>query len=336
MQQSDSDRLRDEQPLQREQPLGGVDGLLGDRVFIAANPLAGRRSGREGVERLADLLRSRGFHVERQTDLARLSTDVAASLAAGTLRAVVAAGGDGTAAAAVNATPPGAPLAVYPQGTENLLSRYLGVRPDPQQIADLVDSGRPVPYDVGRADGRLFLLMFSCGFDAEVVRRVHENRQGHIAHTTYIKPIYESLRSYPYPQITVRIDDDDGPGDEQRSDDPELLSEPAELTGRWAFVVNLPMYAGGLRISPAALGDDGLLDVCTFRHGSLWHGLLYLSRVLRGQHQQFDDCQTALARKLHVSSSAPVPYQLDGDAGGYLPAEIDVLPGRMLLLRPGE
>ena len=56
------------------------------------------------------------------------------TLAAGTLRAVVAAGGDGTIRLIAKRTPPGTPLAVLPLGTENLLARYLELTADPQQI----------------------------------------------------------------------------------------------------------------------------------------------------------------------------------------------------------
>jgi diacylglycerol kinase family enzyme len=37
---------------------------------------------------------------------------------------------------------------------------------------------------------------------------------------------------------------------------------------------------------------------------------------------------------LRVESDGPVAYQLDGDAGGALPLEIDVLSGRARLIVP--
>ena len=112
----------------------------------------------------------------------------------------------------------------------------------------------------------------------------------------------------------------------------EMATRQESITARWAFVINLPRYAGGLRIAPQASGDDGLLDVCTFKAGSLWNGLRYLSGVLMGQHESWDDCVTLRARRIRIESAAPAPFQIDGDPGGDLPIDIEVLPRRLTLL----
>ena len=60
-----------------------------------------------------------------RTRLRLLAQEAAQLLTAGQLRAVVAAGGDGTIRLIAEQTPPGTPLVVLPLGTENLLARYL-------------------------------------------------------------------------------------------------------------------------------------------------------------------------------------------------------------------
>jgi diacylglycerol kinase family enzyme len=104
------------------------------------------------------------------------------------------------------------------------------------------------------------------------------------------------------------------------------------ITARWAFVVNLPRYAGGLNFAPLASGCDGLLDVCTFREGSLWHGLRYLSGVVLGQHETMAGFSRVQTRRLRIESDSRVPYQLDGDPGGELPVDITIEPRRLTLL----
>ncbi|MCH5377522.1 MAG: hypothetical protein JJ992_26490, partial [Planctomycetes bacterium] len=108
------------------------------------------------------------------------------------------------------------------------------------------------------------------------------------------------------------------------------------LAAKWVFVVNLPRYAGGLSIVPEADGTDGRLDVCAFREGSFLSGLMYLGAVIAGQHQGWEDCITARVRRLRIESDEPVPFQLDGDPGGYLPLDIRVLPQRLTLVLPGS
>ncbi len=238
---------------------------------------------------------------------------------------VVAAGGDGTVSLVVNLTPAEIPIAIMPLGTENLLAKQLGVKPDADFVFRVVCSGRPTSIDAGDANGRLFLLMAGCGFDAEVVQRLHRVRKGHIHRLSYAKPILDSIRSYEYPELRVYC--------EPR---PEADQGPEAIRARWVFAVNLPRYAGGLQIAPQASGSDGLLDVCTFKEGSLINGLWYLSGVALGYHEGLDDFQSLRASRLRVESEQPVPYQLDGDPGGTLPVDIRVLPARATVLVPPE
>jgi YegS/Rv2252/BmrU family lipid kinase len=293
------------------------------RVLIAVNPHAGARSGKRLVEQVANGLAEMGFEVELISDIPQLIAEVQTAHQAQTLHCVVAAGGDGTAALLVNVLPPGTPLALIPLGTENLFAKYLGVTPHAEKICETLARGAVIHLDAGKANDRLFLLMLGCGFDAEVVRRLHRERKGHIHHLSYAKPILDSIRNYEYPELRVCYHVD-GASDDTKS-----------LTGCWAFVVNLPRYAGGLKLIPGADGADGLLDVCTFKRGNLWNGLLYLGGVWLGQHRTWRDYNAVRAARVRIEADAvDVPYQLDGDPGGVLPVDVEVLPGRITVLAP--
>jgi diacylglycerol kinase family enzyme len=286
------------------------------------------------VERLEDLLRKGGYLVETTSDIERLAAEAAGAQAAGRLRCVVSAGGDGTVALVANHVAPETPLSILPLGTENLLSKQLGYAADPEQLAETVRRGQITRMDAGIAGERLFLLMVGCGFDAEVVQRLHRERRGHIRHLSYAKPILDSIRSYKYPELRVTCRPAKLPsGDKTNA---SAVQEEVTLSGRWVFVVNLPRYAAGLQIAPDACGDDGLLDVCTFKRGSLWSGLRYLGGVMLGQHKWWEDFVTHRAERIRIESDAQVPYQLDGDPGGVLPLDIRVLPARVTFLVPSS
>ncbi len=96
-------------------------------VLILRNPIAGARSGRPEVDRLSSDLSGLGFRVTESDDPDRLADAATQRLAEGTLRAVVAAGGDGTVSLVAHRTPPGTPIAVLPLGTENLFAKYLKI-----------------------------------------------------------------------------------------------------------------------------------------------------------------------------------------------------------------
>jgi diacylglycerol kinase (ATP) len=292
-------------------------------VLIGVNARAGAQDRRAVVEDLRQRLTAGGFHASIFEDVDVLASEAAAALAADDLRAVVAAGGDGTFRLLAERTALHTPLTILPLGTENLLARYLELSAEPEALAAVIAEAATVELDAGRANGRLFALMAGCGFDADVVRRLHEQRQGHIQHLSYARPILDTIFGYEYPELRVSF---------APADAPEGAEVSEQITARFVFVINLPRYAGGLSFAPQASGRDGLLEVCTFKEGSLWHGLMYLGGVMLGQHESMQDFTRVQTRRLRIEAQGAAPYQLDGDPGGELPVEIAVEPKRLNLV----
>ena len=294
-----------------------------DRILILHNPKAGARDADGDVQRLAKLLRQQGYEVEVFTDLAPAAQQANRLFDEGRLHALVGVGGDGTAAELVNRTKEGTPLTWLPRGNSNLLARYLNLDSTPDSLAATIVQGSLINLDAGRAAGRIFLLMASCGLDAEVVERVHNRRTGHLSSRTYFKPLWEALRTYEYPELRVYCDEamDNGVG------------APC-LTARWFSVFNLPCYGGGLRFAPHAVGNDGQLDLCGLRREGFWRFLGYVVAVYLRRHQHMTDWISRRVRRVRIVSDVPVPYQLDGDPGGWLPLDIEVLPNRLTMLVP--
>ncbi len=286
-------------------------------MIVSLNPKAGARGGEPLAKELVERLEALGIESKLTSDLDEVVDLTTRWGDEGSLRAVVAGGGDGTVGLLANLLPAGAPLSILPLGTENLLSRHLGIRPCAEQAAEVISVGQGVRMDAGEADGRLFLSMLGVGLDADVVRRLDAGRSGHINHLSYARPIIESICNYQYPELRVYANGGEQP-----------------VAAKWTFVVNLPRYAGGLSLSPGANEFDGKLNVCTFRQGSLWHGLRYLTGVVLQQHQHWDDVEIEPIEVVRIESDGEVPYQLDGDVGGVLPVEARVLRERLTLLAP--
>lgn len=293
------------------------------QVLILMNPKAGAQDSRLRVERLAEILQARGFSPEIFTDLQAVAQRAIQLHTTGDLRALVGVGGDGTAAELVNRTPAGLPLTLLPSGNENLLARHLRLDPAPEKLAETIARGKILRLDAGRAGARIFLLMAGCGIDAEVVRLVHQRRTGHIRSRNYLKPFWEVLRTYDYPELRVYCD--------EMAEAGELL---VELSLRWLAVFNLPCYGGGLQFAPHAEGGDAQLDLCGIRRGSLARFLTLAAAVYLQQHRRLGDWMTRKIRRVRIESDVPVAYQLDGDPGGFLPLEIEVLPNRLTLIVP--
>jgi diacylglycerol kinase (ATP) len=296
-----------------------------NQVLILHNANAGAKDARKDVDRLIKQLQQRDFDVKLFTDLELAAQHANTLFNAGKLRVFVGVGGDGTAMELVNRTREGTPLTLLPRGNSNLLARHLHLESSPDSLVDTIAQGVTVRLDTGRAAGRIFLLMASCGLDAEVVELVHIRRTGHIRSRDYLKPLWETLRTYKYPELRVYWDEAVDSG----------VEEPC-LNASWFSVFNLPCYGGGLRFAPHAVGNDAQLDLCGFRQGNFWNFLRYLSAVYLRQHHHMKDWITRSVRRLRIVSDSPVPYQLDGDPGGWLPLDIEVLPNRLTMLVPNK
>jgi diacylglycerol kinase (ATP) len=297
------------------------------QVLISVNPMAGAKTVDAEVRWLASILGDRGFGVEVLTDLGEVCHRANRLHEGGTLRALVGVGGDGTVAELVNRTLPGTPITILPSGNENLVARHLGMRFSAEALAETIAGRRLIRLDAGRAGGRLFVIMISCGFDAEVVRRFQQRRTGHISSSSYVWPILQTVAHYEYPRMVLYSGEAEAAG-------PRATPAPAEAC--WLFAFNLPLYATRLRFAPEADGTDGLLDVCTFRRGSLWRGLGYLSMLAIRQHRRLADCDYFRTDRLRIDAEGKVPYQLDGDFAGYLPVEVEMVPERVTFLVPGQ
>ena len=152
-----------------------------DEVVILRNRSAGRGPSDQRLRELVDDLRSRRLRAAVFSDVASFRSRTLRLLERNRLRAVIAAGGDGTADLVVNGLPDGAAFSVFPLGTENLLAKYLNLGQRPGDVAAAIGQGRVARWDAGQISvgdqpPRLFLLMLGVGFDAEVVHRLHSAR----------------------------------------------------------------------------------------------------------------------------------------------------------------
>ncbi|NNE01172.1 MAG: protein BmrU [Pirellulaceae bacterium] len=296
-----------------------------DQVIVVSSPKAGSGANREQLPLLLEQLESAGIATVSTTAIGELKQRLAR--AQSEHRAppvVVAAGGDGTLALVADNVSPSVPLVPMPFGTENLLARYFGHTPMATQVHQTITQGASYRLDAGRANGQLFLVMASCGFDAEVVRALHLKRSGHISRFSYARPILRAIGRYKFPVITIDIQDDG----------PAQSNSCRSISCRWAMAFNLPRYGGGLGVEPGAIGNDGQLDVIAFEKGSLVSAARYILGIARGRHVRFKDVIRRKAQRIEISSDVRIPYQLDGDYVGRLPLKIETLPGRVHLLLP--
>jgi diacylglycerol kinase (ATP) len=293
---------------------------MAETVIISSNPKSGAFSRQGLVVELQKAIESLGFPCEIHTNLDQMASRCVELASSGSLRAVVAAGGDGTAARVASLIPSDVPLALFPTGSENLLAKFFSIAADPMACARSIEKLRTKPIDVMMVNGNLFLLMASIGFDAEVVRTVHQSRRSHVSKLTYWSSIFKMTFQYRWPKVNISIMDEKG----------RVLEV---VSGGWVFVFNVPRYAAGLPIMMDAIENDGYLDIGVFEHGGLFRNMWYYWNVIRGKHHQMKHWRRFHAyairvemHELSTGKNAQTSCQADGDWVCELPVDISIVP----------
>ena len=210
---------------------------------------------------------------------------------------VVAVGGDGTVrGCAEGLAGTGVPLAVVPHGSANLLARTLRIPGQPRAALAVALDPTSVDrtIDLALADEVPFTAMAGMGLDAAVVAGTKmKHRLGWVA---YAISGAAHLTLAPA-RFTIRLDD----------------GAPIEREARSVVVGNSGLLPGGFSLLPDARLDDGVLDVGVLApHGPFgWTRLA--TRVLTHSHHQDRMLERFQARKVEITTQAPLPREVDGE-----------------------
>lgn len=290
-------------------------------VVIQRNPTSGSGAGRQEIIRCIRQLRCDGFRVRLFRSRARLDRWLRESVSAEELRCIVSCGGDGTLTDLMNRHP-GVALVPFPLGTENLIARYLGIRRDGIQVAEIVRQGRTKRLDAASANDRCFLLMLSAGVDADVVHRVHHARRGHIRRWHYAWPILLGLLRSRSGRVRVESPEDNW-----------------TATGGHVIVTNVPVYGFGFSFAPDANPGDGLLDVRIVPFVSRMRILLHavtLRLIPALAEKDVERHSTRTVRITAVDVDRPVSVQADGDPLPPPPVTVTIQPAMLTVLVPQQ
>lgn len=305
----------------------GAAGLVAGRTFIILNPAAGhdeaarlrRLIGGAFAARCApfDLVETAGpGHAER---LAREAVGLG-------YRVVCVVGGDGTLAEAATAlVETDTPLAIIPRGTANQVAQNLRIPLDLEEAVDVVVNGLARPVDLGRVEGRAFLLVAGAGFDAAVMSaatRELKERWGFGAYV--IAAVKEALAMSPA-QFHLCIDG--------RELDVEAVSVMVANVGE-LFSGFLPFR---IPLGPSVTGswDDGLFDVVILAPRRFKELAPILWRASRRRFVGDERLIHFQARSVTIDADPPIAVQIDGDAAGLTPVRAQVAESALRILVPG-
>jgi YegS/Rv2252/BmrU family lipid kinase len=294
--------------------------------LVIVNPNAGNGKGKKDWENISDLLKNKGLafvvkFTERKGHAIQFTIE---GISAG-YRKIITVGGDGTLNEVVNGVflskvcpTTDVSLALIPVGTGNDWGRMFGISLDHEKAINIIAENKVFLHDVGLVsyfDGsekkeRYFINIAGLGFESVVVKRTNQQKDnGHGGKLIYFYNLLMSLISYKNTRAQIIIDD--------------------EIIKADVFSLNVGngrYCGGGMRQTPRALPDDGLLDVTIINGIGKLEIIRNLKILYDGTILRHPKIEGYKCKNIKVTSDSAMYAEADGESLGQTPAEFNIIP----------
>jgi YegS/Rv2252/BmrU family lipid kinase len=246
-------------------------------------------------------------------------------------RNILTIGGDGTLNEVVNgvfncgaAASTDITLALIPVGTGNDWGRMFGIPLDYKKAASIISEGKKMVHDIGvinyfsgsESRKRYFINIAGLGFESVVVKRTNlQKDNGRSGKAIYFYNLLMSLLSYQNTRAEVIVD-----GEKHSAD---------------VFSINVGngrYCGGGMRQTPEAIPDDGLLDVTVINGIGRFEIIRSLRMLYDGSILSHPKIDGYKCKNLKVSSDAVLWVEADGESLGHTPAEFSIMPAAINII----
>jgi YegS/Rv2252/BmrU family lipid kinase len=286
---------------------------------VIYNPAAGRGRARRNVAAVEEILRGYGARVdcEPSTSAADL-VRIAAESSRGSYDRVVVCGGDGTLNLAIrefdlaNGT-----LALVPTGSGDDFAKVTGIPRDIKRACEVVMRGAVREVDVATANGLRYLGVAGLGFDSEVADFANRNVKFLRGSAVYLYAILRVLPRFTPRPVQIRTAE----GTRQE----EIM---------FAAIGNTRQYGGGIRITPDAQFDDGLLDLCIVHRTTRVELLKTLPKAYTGAHVKSPFVEMQRGREFHFASDAAMAVYADGEPLTRTPVSFGLAERKLRVMVP--
>ncbi len=290
-------------------------------IFIV-NPTSGGGFGKEIIPDLEQQLSKRAIEWEIVlTEKHGHASEITEQFLERGYTHFIAVGGDGTmnevSKPLINK--PGITIGIIPAGTGNDFIQILGF-PDrfTEEHWDIFFQQNTNPMDAGLVNGMHFLNGMGLGFDAQVAAENYVE-PGEVASGNgkgkYIWHILKTLLLFRESRVTIT-----SRGEQNKTD---------------CFINTISIgrrFAGSFFLTPKAIADDGLLDVCMIKKLNLLQRLKILTMVPKGTHIKDEKVDYYQTEKLSIDFGEKVPYHVDGELYFDTTFEVSLLPSALNII----
>lgn len=241
---------------------------------------------------------------------------------------IVSVGGDGTVNEIVNGimkSKNDPPLGIIPLGWANDFIKSTDIPSDIIEACKILVRGKIKEIDVGIINEKIYFAnICGVGFDAEVAQLANQMKSKHpnlriLSAFVYVFSTVKKLLSpFSYHDVKIKFD-----GQEIHS---KIL---------FIAISNGKFYGGRFKITPEAILDDGLLEVCVVEEMGRLKYLMSIPKVFKGTHESIKGINFYRAKEVVIQSSMPILAQVSGEViEGQKEFAITLLPKSLKLIVP--
>lgn len=297
-----------------------------DEWFTIINPNAGNGKGKKDWSRILSLFERESIPiVSRFTRQKGQAMEFVRESIGSGFRKFISVGGDGTLNEVINGiftqelcSPKEIVTAMIPVGTGNDWGRMFGIPLVYEGSVGIIKENKQLLHDIGvisyhegsQQHKRYFINIAGLGFEALVVSKTNRQKEkGKSSKAIYFYNLLSSLISYRKTESDVIID--------------------GRILHSRVFSVNVGngrYCGGGMRQTPDALPDDGLLDITVIKDMSRWEIIRSLKLLYDGTILSHPKVDGYRSNNLLVESESPLYAQADGESLGHTPVSFSIIP----------
>ena len=260
-------------------------------------------------------------HQGEAVELAQKAADNGAEL-------IVSVGGDGTVNEIVNGimkSKNDPTLGIIPLGWANDFIKSTNIPSDIMEACKILIQGKIKEIDVGIINKKIYFAnICGVGFDAEVAQLANQMKNKHpnlhiLGAFVYVFATIKKLLS-PFSCHNVKI----------KFDGQEIHSKILFIA-----ISNGKFYGGRFKITPEAIIDDGLFEICTVEEMGRFKYLSIIPKVFKGTHASIKGVNFYRAKEVIIQSSESILAQVSGEViEGQKEFTITLLPKSLKLIVP--
>jgi diacylglycerol kinase (ATP) len=199
-------------------------------------------------------------------------------------------------------------LGCIPMGSGNDIARNLNIPLEMEAACQVLKNCLVKRIDMGLINSKYYYLAIAgAGFDSVVNDLANNTRFPIKGPAKYTYAVYKTLITFRSKKFHMKYDG------MQRTVDAMFL-----------VVGNMASYGGGMKITPDADPEDGILDVCIIKRMSKLHFIKIFPSVFKGEHVK-DSCVEILrAENVEIDSEYNFSVFADGEYICKLPVKFEV------------